>query len=454
MSGHQSTALLAGGGGLAVLVASFQTWVKWAGESGVVITLSGTGEFSSPYVVAAQEAASWHAFPIGWITAVLGVVVLGSAVLHHLEILDDDVALKAVGVPSVLGAVAAAAVLVDKNLLLTGVPEGALDGATSSVGVGTIVVLLGFLVAMSAGFALSGTSRPRYVRSSSTASSRSGPALRKDTVRPATKKATKNKTKTKSKKKKAAVTSTSSPKKVIGPDTTAAGDDDEALRAAEEALLTAPRVEHTGGSQGQPPIWLTHWAAQLPARLRATLAVPGAPDAGPVLLLHPGGGVAEEDLLSSIVRDEKPWLLDDLAYVSWQAGLGPILAEIGRRYAVLELIRDDAWLTPLMQTADIATSHTRVETVQGEHGLYQREVTIIDIPVLVSAGIQESGLILRFAERAGDSTDRWTRGLTALRDGFAAEGMNTAHLHVVDGPEGCIELRFNDTEELAVSVKE
>lgn len=450
MSGRIAS-LVAGGAGLAIVVASFQTWVKWSGDGGVV-ALSGTGEFSSPYLLVASEVASWHGFPIGWITAVLGVVVIGSAVLHYVETLEANSAVKTVALPGFLAAVAAGVVLVDKRVLLTGVPEGGLDGATSSAGAGAIVVLLGSIAAVVSGFALSGASRPRYARSSSTVNSRSGPARRKATVRPATKKVTKTKTKTK--KKKATASPTSSHKKVIGPDTTAAGNDDETPRAAEEALRTAPRVEHTGGAQGQPPIWLTHWAAQLPARLRTTLAVPGVSDAGPVLLLHPGGGVAEEDLLSSIVRDEKPWLLNDLAYGSWEAGLGPILAEIGRWYAVLELIRDDTWLTPLMQTADIATSHTRLEAVPGEHGVYEREVTVVDIPVLIGAAVEESGLILRFAARAGDSADRWTRGLTALREGFAAEGMDSTNLHVVDGPDGCIELRFRDAEELVVSIKD
>lgn len=449
MSGRIAS-LVAGGAGLAVLVAGFQTWVKWAGESGVVVTLSGTGEFSSPYLVAAQEVASWHGLPIGWVTAVLGVVIVGSAVLHYVETLEADSAVKTVALPGFLAAVVAGVVLVDKSILLTGVPEGGLDGATSSAGVGAIVVLLGSIVAVVSGFALSGTSRPRYARSSSTASSRSGPARRNDTVRPATKKPTKTKTK----KKKATASSTSSHKRVIGPDTTAAGDDDEAPRAAEEAVLTAPRVEHTGGAQGQPPIWLTHWCAQLPAPLRSVLAVPGVPDAGPVLLLHPGGGVGAQDLLTEIVRDEKPWLLDDLAYASWQAGLSPILAEIGRRYAVVELVRDDEWLTPLMQAAGLATISTRLEAVPGEHGVYEREVTVVDSPVLIGAAVEERGLVLRFASRVEDSADKWSQGLSALREGFAAEGMNTAHLHVVDGPDGCVELRFDDAEELVVSVKE
>lgn len=453
MSGHQSTSLLAGGGGLAVLVASFQTWVKWAGDGGVV-ELSGTGKFSSPYLLIASEVASWHGFPIAWITAVLGVVIMGSAVLHYTEMLEADSALKTVAAPSVLGAVAAAVVLVDKTVLLTGVPESGLDGATASAGIGAIGVLAGSLAALVAGFVLAGLDRLRYTRRSATiGTQRAGVSGRgKATARPATTKAKKKKPKKKPKKK-AAAGSKPLQGNAIGPDTSMVGED-EAQRAAEERQLTQPRVEYTGGSDGQPPIWVTHWCAQLPVSLRSALAVPGVVDAGPVLLLHPGGGVAEEDLLSSIVRDENPWLLNDLAYVSWEAGLAPIIVEIGRRYAVLELIRDDEWLAPLMDTAGIADRQTRVESVQGEYGTYQREHTVIDTPVLVGADVQESGLVLRFAERAGDSADRWTRCLPALREGFAAEGMNTAHLHVVDGPNGCIELRFRDAEELIVSIKD
>ncbi|MBN7388571.1 FtsK/SpoIIIE family protein [Mycobacteroides abscessus subsp. abscessus] len=444
MSGHKTTSLLAGGAGLAVAIASFQTWVKWSGDWGV-LTLSGTGEFSSPYALIAGQVASWYAFPIGWITAVLGVVVIGSAVLHHMEILDDDVALKAVVLPSALGAVAAAVVLVDKNLLLTGVPKGGLDGATPSAGIGAIVVLLAFLVAMASGFALSGTSRPRYVRRSSTVRSRStaGPTRGKATTRPATKKATKKK---KSKKKKAAAGSTPLPQKGIGHDASVA-DVDEVARVAEEHQLTQPRVEYRGGSQGQPPVWLTHWCARLPPVLRATLGVPGVPEAGPVLLLHAGGGVAEQDLIPAMVRAEKPQLLNDLQYVSWEASLAPLFTEIGRRYTVLELVRDDAWLTPLLESAGITTRQTCAEPVQGEYDIYQRELVTIEVPVLIGAEVRENGLVLRFRSQVGDPADTWVRGLTVLREGFSTAGMNAVHLRVADGPEGGIELRFNDKRE-------
>ncbi|WP_078309252.1 MULTISPECIES: hypothetical protein [unclassified Mycobacterium] len=460
MSGRIAS-LVAGGAGLAIAVAGFQTWVKWAGDGGVV-ALSGTGEFSSPYLLVASAVASWHGLPIGWVTAVLGVVIVGSAVLHYVETLEADSAVKTVALPGFLAAVAAGVVLVDKSVLLTGVPKGGLDGATPSAGAGAIVVLLGSIAAVVSGCALSVLDEPRYVSRRPNVRSRSTTAARNtNTARPA-----KNNAKPKSKNKsKDSVKSKNKGKSQKAGRPAPAGSESavhvassvaepDSAREVEERLLAQPRVMHTGGSIGRSPIWLTHWCAQLPASLRSVLAVPGVPDAGPVLLLHPGGGVAEEDLLSSIVRDEKPWLLDDLVYASWQAGLSPILGELGRRYAVVELVRDDEWLAPLMQAAGLATISTRLEAVPGEHGVYEREVTVVDSPVLIGAAVEESGLVLRFASRAEDSADTWSQGLSALREGFAAEGMNTAHLHMVNGPDGCIELRFRDAEELVVSSKD
>lgn len=460
MSGRIAS-LVAGGAGLAIVVASFQTWVKWAGDGGVV-ALSGTGEFSSPYLMVASEVASWNGLPIGWVTTVLGVVIVGSAVLHYIETLEADSAVKTLALPGFLAAMAAGVVLVDKTVLLTGVPEGGLDGATPSAGAGAIVVLLGSIAAVVSGFALSVLDEPRYVsrrpnvRSRSTAPAQSTNTARpiKNNARAKSKNKSKNsaKSKNKGKSQKAGRSAPTGGESAVHVASSVTKPD--SAREVEERLLTQPRVMHTGGSAGQPPIWLTHWCAQLPAPLRSVLAVPGVPDAGPVLLLHPGGGVAEQDLLPEIVRDEKPWLLDDLAYASWQAGLSPILGELGRRYAVVELVRDDQWLAPLMQAAGLATISTRLEAVPGEHGVYEREVTVVDSPVLIGAAVEESGLVLRFASRAEDSADKWSQGLAALRDGFAEAGMNAQHLQVVRSPESCIELRFNDTEELAASVKE
>lgn len=423
---------------MVIAVAGFQTWVSIP-EVGV--TVSGTGMFRSTHFLTSGMATSEHGYPIGWLTLVLGVVIMGAAAMHMGDVLDADVALKSVVLTGLLSAAITALAILNKDTLIK-VPADQLQGVALDTGTGAIIVLVASIAAVLAGFAILMFDGHAYVP----ARPRTSP--RAVTTRPAGRGAS---TKKKKKAKKPAATA---PEKNANHLAVAHGRDTAEAVEEPKPVEVAEQVVHTGGSAGQPPIWVTHWCAQLPASLRNTLAVPGVSDAGPVLLLHHGGGVAEEDLLSSIVRDEKPWLLDDLSYVSWEAGLGPVIVEIGRRYTVLELIRDDTWLTPLMQAAGIATTETRVETGGDEHGRYERHVTTIDVPVLIGAAVDQSGLVLRFAERAGDSADRWTRGLPALREGLAAEGMNTAHLHVADGPEGSIELRFNDTEELAVSVKE
>lgn len=450
IGGYKAVSLLAGGAGLVIAVAGFQTWVE---IPSVGVRVSGTGAFSSVVAWMADTPVMEHGYPIAWVTLILGLAIIGASALHYTESLDSDSALKTVALPGFLGVALAVLAIFNKATLIK-VPEDELQGVSLDTGSGAIEVLMASIAVLVLGFVLSGLDTSTYVPRRPSAPSRPASTASTTPNRSAKKKST-SKKKKKAKKKPLSKTAVSAVAAPNADHVTAAPERDIAQATEESKTVeVAEQVVYTGGSDGQPPIWVTHWCAQLPVSLRSALAVPGVTDSGPVLLLHPGGGVIEEDLLSSIVRDEKPWLLDDLSYVSWEAGLGPVIVEIGRRYTVLELIRDDTWLTPLMQAAGIATTETRVETGGDEHGRYERHVTTIDVPVLIGAAVDESGLVLRFAERAGDSADRWTRGLPALREGLAAEGMNTAHLHVADGPEGSIELRFNDTEELAVSVKE
>lgn len=213
----------------------------------------------------------------------------------------------------------------------------------------------------------------------------------------------------------------------------------------EKRLLTQARIVRTGGSSGSAPIWLSHWRAALPAGLAARLGV-GSNDSGPVFVLRPGGGISEADVISSVVRCEAPELASDPAFIAWADGVESLLPDIARRYAMLEKVRDDGWLSRLLDAAGVTTSETRVESMRGEYGVYERKLTVVDVPSLVAAEIDESGLVLRFAHRTGDSADKWSKGLSALRSGFSAAGMRSENLRVLDGPEGSIELRFEDAE--------
>ncbi|MBF9327931.1 MULTISPECIES: cell division protein FtsK [Mycobacteroides] len=227
----------------------------------------------------------------------------------------------------------------------------------------------------------------------------------------------------------------------------AAGERDKLWGAEEKRILSSPRTVRTGGSAGSAPIWLTHWRAALPAALATRLGV-SASDAGPVFALRPGGGISEADVISVVVRQEAPELSGDPAFIGWADGVESLLPDIARRYSVLERVRDDAWLSRLFEAAGVTTTETRVESVQGEYGVYERKLTVLDVPVLVGVEVDESGLVLRFAHRTGDSADKWSRGLSALRSGFSAAGVRSENLRVLDGPEGTIELRFEDAPDV------
>ncbi|MBN7483932.1 cell division protein FtsK, partial [Mycobacteroides abscessus subsp. massiliense] len=220
---------------------------------------------------------------------------------------------------------------------------------------------------------------------------------------------------------------------------------DKLWAVEEKRLLTQARIVRTGGSCGVGPIWLTHWRAALPAALASRLGV-GSNDSGPVFVLRPGGGISESDVISVVVRQEAPELAADAAFVAWADGVESLIPDIAQRYAVLERVRDDRWLSRLLEAAGVTTTETRTEAVQGEYTTYERKASVVDVPSLVAAEVDESGLVLRFAHRTGDSADKWSKGLSALRSGFSASGVKAENLRVLDGPAGSIELRFEDAE--------
>lgn len=220
---------------------------------------------------------------------------------------------------------------------------------------------------------------------------------------------------------------------------------DKVWSAEEKRILSQPRTVRTGGSAAVGPIWFTHWRAALPAGLATRLGV-STSDAGPVFVLKPGGGISESDVISAVVRCEAPELSNDPTFIAWADGVESLLPGIARRYAVLERVRDDAWLSRLLEAAGVTTTEIRVEQISGEYGVYERKLSAVDVPSLVGAEADESGLVLRFAHRTGDSADKWSKGIAALRSGFSAAGVKSENLRVLDGPEGTVELRFDDAE--------
>lgn len=222
----------------------------------------------------------------------------------------------------------------------------------------------------------------------------------------------------------------------------------EKLWAGEEKrILTQSRIVRTGGSLNVGPIWLSHWRAALPAGLATRLGV-SSNDSGPVFVLRPGGGITESDVISYVVRCEAPELAGDPVFIGWADGVESLLPDIARRYSVLEQVRDDAWLARLLDAAGVTTAETRTEPVQGEYGVYERKLTVLDVPSLVAAEVGRSGLKLTFAHQAGKSAKDWASRLDALRATFGHAGVNAQNLRVSDSADGRIVLDFNDTDPL------
>lgn len=222
---------------------------------------------------------------------------------------------------------------------------------------------------------------------------------------------------------------------------------DKLWSAEEKRLLTQPCTVRIGGSSGVGPIWLSHWRAALPAALAARLGM-ASTDSGPVFALRPGGGISESDLISVVVRQEAPELSVDPAFVAWADGVESLLPDIARRYAVLERVRDDAWLARLLEAAGVATTDSDVVTVPGEYAVYERKLTVVNVPSLVAAEIGRSGLKLTFGHQAGKSAKDWASRLDALRAAFSHAGVGAQNLRVLDSADGRVVLDFNDIDPL------
>ncbi|WP_237075779.1 cell division protein FtsK [Mycobacteroides abscessus] len=231
----------------------------------------------------------------------------------------------------------------------------------------------------------------------------------------------------------------------------AVGEREKFWSGEEKKILSAPRTVRTGGSSNVGPIWLSHWRAALPAALTAQLGVSSS-DAGPVFALRPGGGISESDVISYVVRCEAPELASDAAFIAWADGVESLLPDIAKRYAMLELLRDDRWLARLLEAADIATPKTRTEAVQGEYALYERKASVVDVPSLVAASVARSGLRLTFGHQAGKSAKDWNAKGDALRAAFGHAGVNARNLRVTDAADGRVVLDFNDTDPLDESL--
>ncbi|MDQ8118551.1 hypothetical protein [Mycobacteroides abscessus] len=221
----------------------------------------------------------------------------------------------------------------------------------------------------------------------------------------------------------------------------------------EKRVLSTPLVRYTGAGFGRPPTWVWHCKAAMPAALASRVGISGS-DGGPLLVLREGGGVAESDLAPSVIRAELPELAHDASFVGWSDQVVALLPEVAARYSVLEKLRDDDWLSVLLENTGITSSSTASESLQGTYGSVERKVTITSVPSLTDVRVTRTGLRLTFAHQPGRSARDWNSKLDALRAGLKAAGLAADNMKISDGRDGTVSLHMNDVDPFSGTVPE
>lgn len=144
MSGHKVTALSTLITGGVITFASFGPWVQ-VHSLFATAYFRGNGAYSSSSNAIMAESAAWEGWPIGWVTAPLGVFILAASALHLLEMLYPESGPKSLVVPGSLVAIISVTVMIDKEMPL-GIPHEDLSQYVLSSGSGLVTLLVASVV--------------------------------------------------------------------------------------------------------------------------------------------------------------------------------------------------------------------------------------------------------------------------------------------------------------------
>ena len=216
----------------------------------------------------------------------------------------------------------------------------------------------------------------------------------------------------------------------------------------EKRLLTTPVKQYSGGAHADPdPIVVWHWRVPMPESINLSVEGVKRTDAGPVLVLQPGGGIAPEDIIPDMLSAR---LRGRDGFAAWATEVSEVLAEMEQRYPILADLRDDAKFARMLSATGVNRDEKGTDVALEERGaygtVYSRPRTITHVPVLIGVDITPEGLELTFKHddnrRAGDISGAV---LDRLRSAFNAGGVHNArNLVALDGDDGELILSFRD----------
>ncbi|MBS9532366.1 hypothetical protein KIH27_02045 [Mycobacterium sp. M1] len=226
------------------------------------------------------------------------------------------------------------------------------------------------------------------------------------------------------------------------------------IQAKEQAALGGARTVRTGATHGVRraiPVW--HYGTSMADQnLSPKLGHNPAGD-GPLVYLGQGGGIPSSMTATAVLIAKRPEVAQSKTHATWHRQvLMPALEDARKRYPVLAKLRDDSWWAGVCEAAGLADVATRTDTHPGTDQTIPQKVTVNSIPSLAGVRIGPDGLEITYRHRTGDSPERWSRALPALRAAFKAAGVNAANLAVTETASGDIRLAFHDRDPLAESV--
>ncbi|MFZ2242232.1 MAG: cell division protein FtsK, partial [Gordonia amarae] len=208
----------------------------------------------------------------------------------------------------------------------------------------------------------------------------------------------------------------------------------DAARAEKEAW-SRPITRYSGGTSSTDrslaePWIVTHHAA--PA---------------PVAVLPPlGAGAPPVVNAAHVLLDTDPQLRDDAEWISSVGKpVNKLYKTVDQRYGrLLSKLRDHRWWREVCTASGVCLSRTVDEPWQSRRAAGTRKVTLHDLPSVIGLRIAEDGLRIRVGARVGDTPERWSKALPALRSAFKAAGANADRLRIEEDKGGNIVMVFDD----------
>lgn len=192
-----------------------------------------------------------------------------------------------------------------------------------------------------------------------------------------------------------------------------------------------PIQQYSGGVHGN--VTVNHWKTPLPN---------SKAESGPLVSMGVGG---LKSMLTEL-RSSTSGLLATPEGRVYETAFNAAVGEVRKRYRNLPKLVDNNFSIDLFRAAELTRDDKREEVTELPLGRFTTPYTVTHVPTLLSAAITPEGLELVYAQRDGDSVEKWNSKLPLLRSALRARGFDASNMVMKEDKDGNIQMSFNDTD--------